>query len=172
LKSFINKKIKCKQTLNLINTIIDSNKLGIPIGNYISQLFGNIYLNELDHYIKEQLHCKYYIRYCDDGIILDKYKYNLINIKQLIKTYVQKICLTLKSSTIIYPSYIGIDFLGYIHYNNYTKLRKSIKLKMIKTLKHIHIINNPISVIASYKGWLIHCNGETLYNKYITNNFY
>lgn len=172
LKSFINKKIKCKQTLNLINTIIDSNKLGIPIGNYISQLFGNIYLNELDHYIKEQLHCKYYIRYCDDGIILDKYKYNLINIKQLIKTYVQKIYLTLKSSTIIYPSYIGIDFLGYIHYNNYTKLRKSIKLKMIKTLKHIHIINNPISVIASYKGWLIHCNGKTLYNKYIANISY
>ena len=172
LKLFINKKIKCKQTLNLINIIIDSNNPGIPIGNYISQLFGNIYLNELDHYIKEQLHCKYYIRYCDDGIILDKYKYNLINIKQLISLYLHKIYLTLKSSTIIYPSYIGIDFLGYIHYNHYTKLRKSIKLKMIKTLKHIHIINNPISVIASYKGWLIHCNGKTLYNKYIANISY
>ena len=43
---------------------------------------------------------------------------------------------------------------------------------MIKTVKHIYNVQNPISVIASYKGWLIHCNGETLYNKYITNNFY
>jgi retron-type reverse transcriptase len=173
LKSFINKKIKCKQTLNLINTIIDSNNPGIPIGNYISQLFGNIYLNELDHYIKEQLQCKYYIRYCDDGIILDHSKYNLINIKQLISLYLHKIYLTLKSTTIIFPSYIGINFLGYIHYNQYIKLRKSIKLKMIKTLKNLHITTkNPISIIASYKGWLIHCNGKTLYNKYIGNISY
>jgi len=59
----------------LINLIIDSyhkdtNK-GIPIGNLTSQLFANIYLNELDYFIKYHLHCKYFIRYMDDFIILD-----------------------------------------------------------------------------------------------------
>jgi retron-type reverse transcriptase len=75
LKTIIQKRIKDAKTMWLINLIIDSyhkdtNK-GIPIGNLTSQLFANIYLNELDYFIKYHLHCKYFIRYMDDFIILD-----------------------------------------------------------------------------------------------------
>ena len=59
----------------------DGTDIGIPIGNYTSQYFANIYLNELDQYIKHKLHCKYYYRYMDDGIILIKTKEQVKEIK-------------------------------------------------------------------------------------------
>lgn len=63
------KKIKDKKLIWLIKEILYSNKgeKGLPIGNYTSQMFANIYLNEADQYIKNELHCKYSFRYMDDG---------------------------------------------------------------------------------------------------------
>ena len=73
LKKIIRRKIKCNKTLNLLDEIINSTD-GIPIGNYLSQYFGNLYLSYFDHYCKEVLKCKYYFRYCDDIVILDSNK--------------------------------------------------------------------------------------------------
>ena len=74
LKKILNKYIKDKRLLNLLNIIIDSYNCntgkGIPLGNLTSQLFANIYLNELDQYVKHRLRCRYYIRYMDDFVIL------------------------------------------------------------------------------------------------------
>ena len=88
LISIIKRTIRCQDTLWLIDKIIKGNKyidISIPIGALTSQLFANIYLNELDHYIKDVLSIKCYIRYMDDFIIIhnDKeylwYIFNLIN---------------------------------------------------------------------------------------------
>ncbi len=88
LKTVLRRKIGCAKTLSLIDLIIDNSnsqephevsfpgddlftaverKKGLPIGNLTSQLFGNYYLNPLDHFLKETLGCKHYIRYVDDS---------------------------------------------------------------------------------------------------------
>ena len=86
---------------------------GLPIGNYTSQFLAIFYLNDLDHYIKEQLGCKYYIRYMDDGIILEKDKDRLKEILDEIKEKVkQEYLLKLNAKTKIYHSSEGFVFLG------------------------------------------------------------
>jgi len=77
LKSKFRKIIKDKDTLNLIDVIINSGIEGLPIGNYTSQWFANFYLKDLDHYIKEELKVKYYIRYMDDMVLFSNNKKEL-----------------------------------------------------------------------------------------------
>lgn len=70
LLKIINRKIKDKRFLKFTKIILgDLDEVGIPIGNYTSQWFANIYLNELDHFIKENLNIKYYIRYMDGATV-------------------------------------------------------------------------------------------------------
>ena len=72
----IKNKIDDKEAIWLVTEIIKSyskgENCGLPLGNVTSQLFANIYLNELDQYIKNKLKLKYYLRYCDDFIILNQ----------------------------------------------------------------------------------------------------
>ena len=86
LKQVIRKKIKDKDLLWLLDEIIDSAE-GIPIGNYLSQYFGNLYLSELDHWLKEQKRCKYLFRYCDDMVILYSNKRRLGELRKEISNY-------------------------------------------------------------------------------------
>lgn len=74
LKQKFRRRIRDNDTLWLIDTIIDSSEKGIPIGNYTSQWFANFYLEDLDHYIKEKLGVKYYIRYMDDMVLFSNNK--------------------------------------------------------------------------------------------------
>lgn len=84
LLQIINKKIKDKNIIWLINEIIYAQKRekGLEIGNYTSQIFANIYLNEIDQYIKQKLKIKYYYRYMDDSVVLIKTKKQAIDIQQ------------------------------------------------------------------------------------------
>jgi hypothetical protein len=151
--------------------VIDSTD-GIPIGNYLSQYFGNIYLNEFDHWIKEQNHRRYYIRYCDDGVILGD-KQELKDLLGEITEYLTPLNMSLNQKTKITNVDIGIDFLGYVHYRDRILLRKSSKRNLIKRMKYLstHAVD-PISLrssIMSTKGWLDHCNGSNLSQKYLTD---
>ena len=87
-----------------LNEIIYSNegKCGLAIGNYTSQMFANIYLNEVDQYIKHKLHCKYYFRYMDDSIILIRTKEGAKQIlekikKEKVKTLMYNCCKIVKN---------------------------------------------------------------------------
>jgi len=97
LKGLFRRKIKDENCLWLIDIIIDSNK-GLPIGNFTSQWFANFYLERLDHYIKEKLGIKYYIRYIDDMVLLGPNKKKLHRARVEIATYLQTIKLDLKSN--------------------------------------------------------------------------
>lgn len=83
----IKNKVKDKNVIWLVDIIIDSYLtspgFGIPLGNITSQLFANVYLDELDKYIKQELKIKYYIRYCDDFLILDVDYVRITDIKFL-----------------------------------------------------------------------------------------
>jgi len=171
LKTIIRRKIKDIRLLKLIDTIIDS-KEGIPIGNYISQYFGNLYLSDFDHYIKEQLDIKYYFRYCDDLVILHKDKNFLRELKEKITIYLKdKLKLEIKSNWQIFPIEIrGIDFLGYRFYHNYTLLRKSIAQKFKKRIQTILKSTCPVekqNSLMSYKGWFKFADCYNFYDKYI-----
>jgi hypothetical protein len=89
LKKLLRKQIKDEKVLRLIDLIIDSFKVsssdvgnrGIPLGNVTSQIFSNIYLHELDHFVKHGLQEPFYLRYCDDWIFINQ---NPIELKRLI----------------------------------------------------------------------------------------
>ncbi len=114
------KKIKEEDTLWLVEEIIRSYKTsrgkGIPIGNLTSQLFANIYLNELDHYVKQKLRVKYYLRYADDFIILSTDQWVLENQAVFINRFLHnKLRLELHPKKTTFRKFSwGIDFLGYV----------------------------------------------------------
>lgn len=170
LKKLLRKKIKCNDTLELLDTIIDSIK-GLPIGNYTSQALGNYYLTYFDHFVKEKLKIKYYIRYADDMIFLLKSKEELHAAKELIKQFLNKnLKLNLKENYQIFPTYIrGIDFLGFRFFNNFILLRKSIKKEIVKLVKK-RPTHKRLLIYTSYYGWLKATNSYNLMRKYITDD--
>lgn len=112
LKRKFRRKIKERETLELIDKIIDSSEEGLPIGNFTSQWFANFYLQDLDHYIKEQLKAPYYIRYMDDMIIFHRNKKELHKVKDKIEEYLNKEHLKLKENWQLFKSNSRpIDFL-------------------------------------------------------------
>jgi len=137
LKKLIRRKIKCAKTLALLDEIIEStgDKVGIPIGNLTSQLFANIYLNYLDHKIKDDWGVKYYVRYMDDFIILHHDKTYLKDLLEDIKIVLSGLRLNLNHKTRIDVVNKGIDFLGFRLFPNYTILRKRIYRKNMRKFK-------------------------------------
>ncbi len=114
----IRKRIHDEDLLRLLENILKSfsKDKGIPIGNLTSQVFANIYLNELDQFIKHELKVKYYIRYADDFVIVADEREHLKNLTRQIDAFLkEKLKLTLHEKKIIIRKYRqGIDFLGYI----------------------------------------------------------
>lgn len=178
LKKVIRKKIKDNNLLWLLDEIINSTK-GVPIGNYLSQYFGNLFLSGFDHWIKEQKREKYYFRYCDDIVILGRDKAHLHNLRNEIAAYLSIKDLTVKKNWQIFPVDIrGIDFLGYRFFNNYTLVRKSISKKLIKRILAIKSNHSRLSTsqvvnsIMSYMGWLKYGNAKNLFNSVIDNEIF
>lgn len=168
IKQLLRKKIKCKDTLELLDLIIDST-IGLPIGNYTSQTLGNFYLSYFDHYIKEELKIKYYVRYADDMIFLLKSKKDLHKLKVKIEIYLkEELKLTLKENYQIFPTFErGIDFLGFRFFDNYILIRKTIKKEIVKLLKKKATSKRMLSY-SSYYGWLKASDSYNLMRKYIT----
>ncbi|MDM1093401.1 RNA-directed DNA polymerase [Myroides odoratimimus] len=166
LKKLLRRKFKDKDLLWLLDEIIDSAD-GLPIGNYLSQYLANFYLSYFDHQIKENIDVKYYFRYADDIVILHSDKYYLHQLLKMIKTHFKEsLKLDVKENWQVFPvASRGIDFVGYVHYHTHVRLRKSIKQNFARMLKR----NPNTASIASYNGWLKHCNSKTLQNKLIPN---
>lgn len=159
LKALLRRKIKDKDLLWLLDNIIDSAP-GVPIGNYLSQYFGNFYLSYLDHFIKEQLKAKHYFRYCDDMLFLAPDKPTLHQWLYEVRCYLHTLKLEIKPNYRIAPVWTGIDMAGYKHYPDYTRLRKSIKQYMARA-----IYRGKIKSIPPYMGWAKHCDSGNLLNK-------
>lgn len=174
----IHTKIKCKDTLWLLEDVIrsPSGSTNVPIGNYLSQYFSNLYLTPFDHWIKEEKKMRYYLRYCDDGVILHRDKGVLRALQGEIEEYMRdKLKLTLNPKTrIIDVDQQGIDFLGYRCFRDHTLLRKSSARKFKKKIHYIETHNtdpqNIVSSVMSYIGWLKHCDSHHLVTKYVFEN--
>lgn len=162
LKDIVHLKIKDEKLTILLSEVIDSAP-GVPIGNYLSQYFANLYLAYFDHYMKEVQQAKYYHRYADDIIILHHNKEYLHALLVNISDYFQQhLNLTLKHNYQVFPvEKRGLDYLGYVIYHDHVMLRKSIKLRLFKAIREM-TAENYKQKLASYKGWLKYCNSINL----------
>jgi retron-type reverse transcriptase len=170
LMRIIKRKIKCKGTLRLIEKIIfnggapenpDSHNL--PIGNLISQWSANLYLSELDYFVKHELRVKYYVRYMDDFILLSNDKKRLHGYRREIESFLWdtlRMKLNPKSDT--YPASRGIDFLGYRIWTSHRLLRKSSLFRATRRFKKLSDkyargLVTLQQVRSSVMSWLGHC---------------
>lgn len=152
LKRILRRTIRCRDTITLLDSIIDHGpESGIPIGNLTSQLFANIYLDQLDHFCKETLRLKYYVRYMDDVVALHHDKQHLHRCMDLIRGYLTtELRLNLNPKSAIFPACTGVDFLGYRTWASHRKLRKRF---LIGVKRKVWNQNRPgLETIASWIG--------------------
>lgn len=172
LKNMFRRKIKDSNLLWLIDTIIDFQDKGVPMGFFTSTWFANFFLEGLDHYIKERLKVVYYVRYMDDMVLFGRNKKELHKVRKLIAEYLEAIGLELKANWQVYRvDKRAVDFLGFRFFRSYTILRKSLALRIRRKVRRLSKMQNPpfrnCAGIMSYLGWTKHCNAYNFYNKYI-----
>ena len=147
LKTNLPKIIKCERTLNLIFKIIDSadiiDTVGLPLGNTLSQICANIYMNMLDQYCKRVLQIKYYVRYADDIVIVVETKEKAEEVLNKINDFVEN-KLDLKTNvnkTKIFPIEQGVNTVGFKIYKTHRLLRDDSKKKIKRRAKAMpHLI--------------------------------
>jgi len=171
MKRAFRRKIKDRDCLWLIDTIIDSNP-GLPIGNYTSQWFSNFFLQGLDHFIKEKLRVKYYLRYVDDLVMLGPNKKKLHAARKEIDSFLTKLGLRLKGNWQVFKvNCRDIDFLGFRFYRHKTILRKRNALRIRRRFKKIskksHLNYKDACAVISYWGWIKRSNSFYFYNKHV-----
>ena len=188
LKQLVRRQVTDQKLLRLIDQIIDSfhlkvtshGKVGLPLGNVTSQLFANIYLHELDHFVKHTLKRKHYLRYCDDFIFLANSKSELLSLIPLIQSFLRKkLFVELHPQKIILRKlHQGIDFLGVILFEHHKLLRTKTKRRMIRKLQkglreYQQGKKSLISMdgrLQSYLGALRHAN-QHAFSEYLKNAF-
>lgn len=170
MKRVIRRTIKCEPTLWLLDDIVDSTT-GLPIGNYTSQHFGNMYLNNIDWRVKQELKPVAYFRYCDDIVFMDDAKSRLLAIKVRVCGWLGEIGLKIKPTWNIYNiAQQGLDFVGFVFTPYNTRLRRSIATKFKAVCKRLSKkIQDPVgdlSRVMAYKGWAQACNGKRLWRSH------
>lgn len=172
LFGIIKKKIKCRDTLWLLERIIYSAPGGknVPIGNYTSQWFGNLYLNELDHLLKTEHKCGAYVRYCDDFVVFHDDKRHLHAMAAVVRNFVADELKMTLSKCSVFPVSQGVDFLGYRHFRKFILLRKTTAARVKRRLSRLPDMmarglitkEQARSSLASTEGWLRWANTHHL----------
>lgn len=172
LLRIIHQKIKCPGTLWLIEQIVRSpgGEANVPIGNYTSQWFGNLYMHEMDMRAKHVYKCRDYLRYCDDFLFFSDDKGYLRSIAADLPGWLSDNLKLRLSKCNLFPVSHGVDFLGYRHFRKYILVRKSTAKRAKKRLKKIkHLFERGQvskgsyrSTLASTSGWLQWANAHNL----------
>lgn len=147
-------------------TVFDTNK-GMPLGNLTSQFLANVYLNELDYFVKHTLRAKYYVRYVDDFIILNKSKIQLKIWKVLISDFLKdKLKLELHpDKSKVVPLSTGIDFVGFRNFYHFKLLRKRNIRKILYRVKQFQQGELPEENFKeSLNGWLAYAKWANSYS--------
>ena len=143
---------------------------GLPIGNLTSQWWANLYLDQLDHFVKEELRVKHYLRYMDDTVFLSPRKKQLWRWRKEIEVFLEdKLALRLNPKTSIFPAGPRpIDFLGYRIWPTHRLLRRDSVKRMRRKLKRMQYqySRGEISldkINASIQSWLGHAKHADTY---------
>jgi retron-type reverse transcriptase len=166
LLGLLRKQIPDRNIIWLIEKVVCSFNSGIvgkglPLGNLTSQLFSNVYLNELDQFMKHKLKTKHYLRYADDFVILNRDKDYLLEMTPKIADFLsERLKLDLHPNKVFLQTIAsGVDFLGWVNFPNHRVLRTTTKRRMIKRLK---VVGDRPEVKQSYLGMLKWGNGYGL----------
>ena len=194
LKKQLRKLFKDKKLLKLLDEIIDTgatdtlNHKGLPIGNYTSQWLANFYLQTFDHYVKEDIGVPHYFRYADDLVILNGNKKELKRDFFTIKDYLfNDLSLNIHNTTLQKLQHnnkgVGINFVGYMHFNDKRKIRKRIWVRVRKIFLKIEnmyrkfryktkLLPKVAHAIMSYYGYIKHSNSYFINQYYLFNENY
>jgi len=172
LYAILKKYIKDEKLLHLTKKFVydDLDTVGIPIGNYTSQYFANIYMNELDHYVKEELKVKYYVRYMDDFILLLETKSDAKRILCLIEQFLEEnLHLELNHKSGYFPNKAGVEFCGFKIFESYRRLRKRSYKKIKKKVKKWNVLyrHNVLDIKQAsleWNSWIAHSNYASSYS--------
>ncbi|MEW6525099.1 MAG: reverse transcriptase/maturase family protein [Spirochaetota bacterium] len=169
LKLLYRRHISCDDTLWLIDRIIDSTENpGLPIGNLLSQLSANLYLHELDFYVKHQLKLKYYIRYMDDFVVFDNNYQSLIKIKDSIRDFLQNhLLLNLKEEkSKIHETKNGVDYCGFRCYPSHAVVKKETRIRNYKRITQLaNGLKNNIITPDDFLNSLTSIIGHSMYSR-------
>jgi retron-type reverse transcriptase len=185
LMTILRKKIKDLDTLWLLETVIESytsvvpnlfqpRRQGVPIGNLTSQLFANVYMNELDQFIKHGLKVRYYARYTDDLVIVSMNREYLAGIIPKLNDFLrEKLRLEFHPAKVnIHYDAKGVDFLGYLVFPHHLLVRRKTQRRIIRRLqeklrsyRQRKIERQAVEgSLRSYLGVLSHANTHNLSN--------
>jgi len=181
LLSILGKRIKDDDAIWLLGVIVGSyesamvkygeqrKSIGIPIGNLTSQLFANVYMNELDQFVKHVLRVKYYVRYTDDfAVVSDDREYLEKLLPPISKFLENKLALNPHPNKItLRPICQGVDFLGYVIFSKYRLLRTKTKHRILRKIWE----GVGEQSLQSYLGVLSHANTYQLREE-VLNRFY
>ena len=160
LMSLLERRVADVPTLILLQNIIESfsiaDRRGIPLGNLTSQLFANIYLHEFDRYIKTDICQKYYLRYCDDFVVVGENRKDLSAITNDINIFLNReLSLSLHPKKLFIRTWKqGVDFLGYVLFPHATVVRTKTARRLLKRVNEDNI--------SSYLGVCSHANAFEL----------
>lgn len=161
--------ISNKDVVDLLEKIVSSfystkNGVGLPLGNLTSQLLVNIYMNKFDQWIKHKMKTKHYIRYADDFVILSTNRDYLSELIPKIADFLEeKLKLSLHPDKVFIKSFAsGVDFLGWVHFNDYRVIRTVSKNRMFRNIKDKE---GKIETVQSYLGLLKHGNSRIITEK-------
>lgn len=136
LKSLIERKIKDKQLIRLIMLFaVTDSPTGTPIGNLLSQLFGLIYMNPIDHFIKRVLKVKCYARYVDDFVLIGLTRQQAVDYKTLIIKFLKENLELSLSKSSIYRVTKGVNFVGFRTWKSKRFVRKHALYTFRKNVK-------------------------------------
>lgn len=183
LKEKLAKKIGDKKFLELLFKIVDVLPVGIPLGFPTSQWFANLYLTDFDHFVKEQLKTKYYVRFSDDMVIFSDNKIDLLEKRYAIMHYLtENLRLKVKKNHQIFPVDIAtpsitgkpLDFLGFKHHRDFVVLRKKVLLRFDRKIRHVkrkgRINIKDARQLVTYAGYLKHAKCHKWYEHHVKPN--
>ncbi|MFQ5621142.1 MAG: reverse transcriptase domain-containing protein [Candidatus Nanoarchaeia archaeon] len=175
LLDIISRQVKDANVIWLVRVILDNHKsdvpgMGMPLGNWTSQFFANVYLNELDQFVKHELRAKYYIRYVDDFVILHRSKKVLREYEKEIKDFLPKLKIELHPNKCkILPISQGISFLGFRVFPHHRIPRKRNIRKAqnrLKVLMNVYQLGHidAWAILESWQGWSGYAMHGNTYN--------
>lgn len=161
LLKILQRQISDPDLLWLIKQVLASfcakiSEMGLPLGNLTSQLFANIYMNEFDRFVKQELRVKHYIRFADDFVILSIDRNYLVGILMKLNIFLSgELRLSMHPNKVFIKTYAsGVDFLGWTHFVKHRNIRTTTKNRMIKKLSGWP----KLETVNSYRGLLSHGN--------------
>lgn len=177
--NILGRKIKDPAVMRLLDEIVRSADVtapgvGLPIGNYLSQWFANLYLSALDHKLTAEPGAAHYHRYCDDVIVFSGDKDYLHDLRARTERWLaDERRLELKPNWQVFPitHRRGLDFAGYVFYRNRTLLRKATKKRMITAIrKRQHDPLRLAPIVGAYNGWTSFGSTHNLHGTFIAPN--